>query len=55
MHAITGRTDYTVRQAAYDLRKLRDKRLVHKPGRARSSQVPTRAVGTMVALLTLRD
>jgi hypothetical protein len=26
---------YTIRQAAYDLRKLRGKDLVHKPGRSR--------------------
>lgn len=32
--AMTGQT-YTVRQAAYDLRKLRGKQLITKPGRSR--------------------
>jgi hypothetical protein len=31
VRAMTGQADYTIRQAAYDLRKLRDKRLVDKP------------------------
>src|SRR5258706_10666884 len=37
VHAMTGQTDtaYTTRQAAYDLRKLRGKHLVDKPGRSR--------------------
>jgi hypothetical protein len=34
VHAITGQTDYTTRQAAYDLRKLRGKDLLAKPGRS---------------------
>ena len=33
-------TAYTTRQAAYDLRKLRGKHLVRKPGRSRRYQVP---------------
>jgi hypothetical protein len=52
---MTGHTDYTVRQAAYDLRKLRGKRLVDKPGRARRYRMPPDAVRTLTALLTLRD
>ena len=41
VHAMTGTSDldYTVRQAAYDLRKLRGKQLVDKPGRTRRYHV----------------
>ena len=35
VHAMTGHTGYTIRQAAYDLRKLRGKELITKPGRTR--------------------
>jgi hypothetical protein len=39
---MTGQTQtgYTIRQAAYDLRKLRGKELLVKPGRSRRYQVP---------------
>ena len=47
--------DYTIRQAAYDLRKLRGKQLVDKPGRTRRYHVPPLAARTGAALLTLRD
>jgi hypothetical protein len=50
-----SKDDYTVRQAAYDLRKLRGKQLVIKPGRARRYRVPEQAARTIAALLTLRD
>jgi hypothetical protein len=53
--AMTGRTGYTTRQAAYDLRKLRGKQLVDKPGRTRRYQVPPAAARTIAALLTLHD
>ncbi|HEX2805001.1 MAG TPA: hypothetical protein VHN80_02360, partial [Kineosporiaceae bacterium] len=56
--AMTGRTDadYTTRQGAYDLRKLRGKQLVAKPpGRTRRYQVPEAAARTIAALLTIRD
>jgi hypothetical protein len=46
---------YTTRQAAYDLRKLRGKDLIIKPGRSRRYQVPPSAARTITALLTLRD
>src|SRR5262249_33902188 len=46
---------YTTRQAAYDLRKLRAKDLLIKPGRARRYQVPPGAARTITALLALRD
>jgi hypothetical protein len=55
VHTITGNTGYTTRQAAYDLRKLRGKDLVTKPGRTRRYHVPTPAARTITALLTLRD
>ena len=52
---MTGQTSYTVRQAAYDLRKLRGKDLVHKPGRTRRYQIPADAARTIATLLALRD
>ena len=57
MHALTGHhhTGYSVRQAGYDLRKLRGKHLVDKPGRTRRYHVPPLAARTIAALLTLRD
>jgi len=50
-----GQTGYTIRQAAYDLRKLPGKHLVDKPGRTRRYHVPEQAARTIAALLTLRD
>ena len=55
VHTMTGQTDYTVRQAAYDLRKMRGKRLVDKPGRSRRYQLSAHAARTITALLSLRD
>jgi len=57
VHALTGADNsaYNVRQAAYDLRKLRGKQLVDKPGRSRRYQLPPLAARTIAALLTLRD
>lgn len=57
MRSLTGQAehDYTVRQAAYDLRKLRGKQLVVKPARTRRYQVPGEAARTITALLALRD
>jgi len=57
IHVMTGTSDldYTVRQAAYDLRKLRGKQLVDKPARTRRYRVPSLAARTIAALLTLRD
>jgi hypothetical protein len=48
-------TDYTIRQAAYDLRKLRGKQLVVKPGRGHRYLVPADAARTITALISLRD
>jgi hypothetical protein len=57
VRSMTGHSDadYTVRQAAYDLRKLRGKDLVAKPARTRRYHVPHEASRTITALLTLRD
>jgi hypothetical protein len=52
---ITGQDGYTTRQAGYDLRKLRGKQLIEKPGRTRRYHVPPQAARTISALLTLRD
>ncbi len=53
--AMTGQAGYTIRQAAYDLRKLRSKNLTVKPGRTRRYQVPPDAARTIGALLSFRD
>ncbi|BCQ06741.1 hypothetical protein JMUB5695_00150 [Mycobacterium heckeshornense] len=57
VHVLTGTsdTDYNIRQAGYDLRKLRGKRLIDKPGRTRRYNVSPLAARTIAALLTLRD
>jgi hypothetical protein len=55
VHTTTGDNTYTVRQAAYDLRKLRGKNLVDKPGRCRRYHVPAPSARTIAALLALRD
>ena len=55
VRAMTRQTSYTTRQAAYDLRKLRGKGLVDKPGRTRRYHVPAGAARTIAALLALRD
>jgi hypothetical protein len=55
VQAMTGHDSYTIRQAAYDLRKFRGKGLVSKPGRTRRYQVSPPAARTIAALLTLRD
>ena len=46
---------YTIRQGAYDLRKLRGKGLAVKPGRTRRYHIPPEAARTIAALLALRD
>ncbi|MEJ7744255.1 MAG: hypothetical protein WKF73_17995 [Nocardioidaceae bacterium] len=57
VHTMTGQTtvDYTSRQAAYDLRKLRGKDLVIKPSRSRRYHVPPHAARTIAALTALRE
>lgn len=57
VRCMTGQTDaeYTIRQAAYDLRKLRGKGLIELPARTRRYHVPPQAARTVAALLTLRD
>ena len=51
----TSSTAYSIRQAAYDLRKIRGKQLLDKPARSRRYHVPPQAARTIAALLTLRD
>ncbi|MGH9157082.1 MAG: hypothetical protein ACRD1K_14860 [Acidimicrobiales bacterium] len=57
VQAMTGGSaaDYTIRQAAYDLRKLRAKDLIVKPGASRRYHVPPDAARTIAALVVLRD
>jgi hypothetical protein len=55
VQVMTRQTGYTIRQAAYDLRKLRGKDLIVKPGRSRRYQVPPQAARTIASLLALRD
>jgi hypothetical protein len=55
VHTITGDGNYTIRQAAYDLRKLRAHHLVDKPGRGRRYHIPLEAARTVSGLLTLRE
>jgi hypothetical protein len=55
VHALNGHADYTARQAAYDLRKLRGHDLVLKPGQGRRYHVPPKAARTITALLALRE
>ena len=55
VRTMAGHDGYTTRQAAYDLRKLRGKHLIGKPGRTRRYHVPPDGARTIAALLTLRD
>src|SRR6478672_454521 len=55
VHTKTGHSGYTIRQAAYDLRKLRGKELIVKPGRTRRYHLTPQNAGTIAALLTLRE
>jgi len=55
VQAMAGHDGYTIRQAAYDLRKFRGTGLVAKPGHTRRYQVSPPAARTITALLTLRD
>ncbi len=57
VQAMTGQApeDYSTRQAAYDLRKLRGKQLITKPGRTRRYHVPGHAARTITAILAIRD
>jgi hypothetical protein len=55
VHTMTGHTGYTIRQAAYELRKLRGKDLIAKPGRTRRYHLEPQNAGTIAALLALRE
>ncbi len=52
---MTGQAGYTIRNAAYDLRKLRGKHLAGKPGRSRRYFISPGAARIISALLPLRD
>jgi hypothetical protein len=57
VQTMTGQPNdaYTVRQAARDLRTLRGKQLVVKPGRTRRYHVPAHAARTIAGLTVLRE
>ena len=57
VRAMTGQSasDYTVRQAAYDLKKFRGKALISKLGATRRYQVQPPAMRAIAALLILRQ
>ena len=55
VHSMTGRTQYTKREAAYDLKKLRAKQLITKLGRSRRYQAAPSGMRAIAALLVLRD
>jgi hypothetical protein len=55
VRAMTGQADYTSRNAAYDLRKLRGKHLAGKPGCTRRYLISPGAARIISALLTLRE
>lgn len=57
VHAMNGLTekDYTIRQGAYDLRKLRGKRLIVKQGRSNRYRVPEEQARILAALTVLRE
>jgi hypothetical protein len=55
VHTMTGHTGYAIRQAAYNLRKLRGKDLITKTGRTRCYHLSPQNAGTIAALLTLRE
>ncbi len=55
VHSMTGQAEYTVRQAAYDLRKLRSRGLAVKVGRSRRYRGPSRRPPPITALTVLRE
>ncbi len=55
VQSMTGQPDYTNRQAAYDLKKLRAKQLITKLGRSRRYQVSPPGMRAITALLILRE
>ncbi len=57
VHTMTGTTadDYSIRQAAYDLRKLRGKQLVHRIGRSHRYTLPPHAARVVAGLVALRE
>jgi hypothetical protein len=55
VRGMTGHAEYTIRQASYDLRKLRGKGLAVKPPATRRYHIPPDQARIIAALLALRD
>src|SRR5216684_1685112 len=57
VQSMTGQSDgdYTPRQAAYDLKKLRAKNLITKLGRSRRYELSPPSMRAVTALLVLRE
>ena len=55
VRSMTGQAGYTIRNAAYDLRKLRGKHLAGRPGRIRRYFISPGGARIISALLTLRE
>jgi len=55
VNQLTTDAAYTLRQAAYDLKKLRAKHLVERIGRSRRYEVPAEALKAMTAVLVIKD
>jgi len=49
------KSEYTIRHAAYDLRKLRSKNIVHKIGKSRRYETVPKGLKAITALLVLRE
>jgi hypothetical protein len=55
MQPFTGDPGYTARQGAYDIRKLRTKNLITRPGSSHRYQTPPEAARTIAGIVILRD
>jgi hypothetical protein len=55
VHENTGKNDYTLRYAAYDLRKLRGKNLIRKINKSRRYETTPEGIQTVVALFVIRE
>lgn len=55
VNEISAQTGYTTRQAAYDIKKLRGKKLLERVGTSRRYHATPQGLRTIAALLVLRD
>lgn len=55
VHENTGKKEYTLRYAAYDLRKLRGKNLIRKINKSRRYETTPEGIQTIVALFVIRE